>query len=358
MGCHYRQGPRPLLVTQATGPHPRLAYHWRMKNAPLFSLTRRPLTALLAALALTGSALAQTDAYPSKPITIVVGYPPGGSTDLNARVIAPALAKSLGATVVIENVGGAGGAIGAQKVLNAPADGYTLLVGANNEVAINRLVSPTVKYQWQDFTPIGLIASQPMVLVAAPKMGVKNTDEFIKLAKTNPGRFSYGSSGVGTALHLAGEMVKEQAGIFMTHIPYRGVAPLTNDLVGNNLEFGVFVLSSGLPHIRSGKVVALGTTEKSRSKVTPDIPALAEHPALKNTDISSWFVLMAPGKLPEPIQAKLKKALAEALQTADVRSKLEASGSAVAPLSVDMQKFLRDETAKYQRIVDFAKIRE
>jgi tripartite-type tricarboxylate transporter receptor subunit TctC len=225
-------------------------------------------------------------------------------------------------------------------------------------VAINRLVSPSIKYQWQDFTPIGLIASQPMVLVASTRMGVKNTDEFIRLVKTRPGQFSYGSSGVGTALHLAGEMVKEQAGIFMTHIPYRGVAPLANDLLGNSLEFGVFVLSSGLPHIRSGKVVALGTTEKARSKVTPDIPALSEHPVLKNTDISTWFVLMAPGKLPEAVQARLKKALAEALQNPELRGKLEASGSTVAASQPDMLKFLRDETVKYQRIVDFAKIRE
>ena len=312
----------------------------------------------LAGLA-AAAALAQTDSYPSKPITIVVGYPPGGSTDLTGRVVAAELAKSLGTSVVVENVGGAGGAIGAQKVLNAAPDGYTLLVGANNEVAINRLVSPaTIKYQWQDFTPLGLIASQPMVLVASQKTGVKTTDEFIKLAKANPGRFSYGSSGVGTALHQAGEMVKEQSGLFMTHIPYRGVAPLTNDLLGNNIEFGVFVLSSGLPHIRAGKVVALGTTEKKRSPVTPDIPALAEHPALKNTDISSWFVLMGPGKLPEPVVAKLKKALAEALQAPELRKKLEASGSSIAPLNVDMARFLRDETAKYQKIVDFAKIRE
>jgi tripartite-type tricarboxylate transporter receptor subunit TctC len=327
-----------------------------------FPLSRllRPLALGVLALSATGlTAFAQSDAYPSKPITIVVGYPPGGSTDLTGRVVAAELAKSLGTSVVVENIGGAGGAIGAQKVLNAAPDGYTLLVGANNEVAINRLVSPaTIKYQWQDFTPLGLIASQPMVLVAAQKTGVKTSDEFIKLAKANPGRFSYGSSGVGTALHLAGEMVKEQSGLFMTHIPYRGVAPLTNDLLGNNIEFGVFVLSSGLPHIRAGKVVALGTTEKKRSQVTPDIPALAEHPALKNTDISSWFVLMGPGKLPEPVVAKLKKALAEALQAPELRKKLEASGSSIAPLNVDMARFLREETAKYQKIVDFAKIRE
>ena len=323
------------------------------------SIKRRLMWAVACLVALlTNHSFAQSDNYPSKPITIVVGYPPGGSTDLTGRVLANALAKSLNATVVVENVGGAGGAIGAQKVLNAAPDGHTLLVGANNEVVINRLVSPTIKYSWQDFTPIGMIASQPLVLVAAPRMGVKNTEEFIKLVKSNPGRFSYGSSGVGTSLHLAGDMVKEQAGIFMTHIPYRGVAPLATDLIGNNLDFGVFVLSSGLPHIRSGKVVALGTSEKKRSMLTPDIPALAENPALKNTDISTWFVLMAPGKLPEPVAAKLRKGLADALQNPELRSKLEASGSAVAQGAVDMNKFLREESAKYQRIVDFAKIRE
>jgi tripartite-type tricarboxylate transporter receptor subunit TctC len=303
------------------------------------------------------AALAQAD-YPSKPITIVVGYPPGGSTDLTGRTVAAELSKKLGVPVVIENVGGAGGSIGAQKVINAAPDGYTLLVGANNEIAISRLVSASVRYTLNDFTPIGLIASQPMVLVASTQSGVKSMDQFMSLVKANPGKYSYGSSGVGTALHLAGEMVKDQGGLFMTHIPYRGVAPLANDLLGSNIEFGVFVLSSGLPHVKSGKVVALGTTEKKRSAVTPDIPALAENPKLKDIDISSWFALMGPARLPEPVVAKLKKALAESLQAPELRKKLEDSGSAIAPLNVDMPKFLKDETAKYQRIVDFAKIRE
>ena len=304
-------------------------------------------------------AWAQTDAYPSKPITLVVGYPPGGSTDLTGRVLGAELAKRLGVAVVIENVGGAGGAIGAQKVANAAPDGYTLLVGANNEIAIKRLVSPaTVKYEAKDFTPLGLIASQPMVLVASPKTGVKNLAEFMTLAKAHPGKFSYGSSGVGTALHLAGEMVKDQGKLFMTHIPYRGVAPLTNDLLGGNLEFAVYVLSSGLPQIKAGKVVALGTTERKRAAATPDVPALAEHPALKNIDIASWFALMGPAKLPEPVVAKLKKALAESLQSPELRKKLEDSGSAIAPLNVDMPQFLADETAKYKKIVEFASIQE
>lgn len=304
-------------------------------------------------------AAAQPEAYPNKPITIVVGFPPGGSTDLTGRTLALELSKKLGVPVVIENLGGAAGAIGAQKVVNAAPDGYTLLVGANNEIAINKLVSPSVKYDVaKDFTPLGLIASQPLVLVASQKSGVKTVDQFLRLVKKNPGKFSYGSSGVGSSLHLAGEMVKQQGGLFMTHIPYRGVAPLTNDLLGNNIDFGVYVLSSALPFIRSGKLVPLGTTELKRSAVTPDIPALAETPPLKGIDIGTWYVLMGPAHMPAPVVAKLKKALNDSLQSPDLRKKLEEASSTIAPLNVDMPKFLSTEIAKYKKIVDFAKITE
>ena len=322
------------------------------------NLLRRAAVLGSLALLVSAPAAAQGDSYPNKPITIVIGYPPGGSTDLTGRTLAHELSKKLGVPVVIENVGGAGGAIGAQKVANAAPDGYTLLVGANNEIAISRLVSPAVKYQIKDFTPIGLIAAQPMVLVASQKSGVKTVAQFLSLVKQNPGKFSYGSSGMGTALHLAGEMVKEQGGLFMTHIPYRGVAPLTNDLLGNNIDFGVFVLSSGLPHIRSGKVVALGTTQAKRSAVTPDIAALAETPQLKGLDIGVWFALMGPARLPEPVLAKLKKAFGEAMQSPELRKKLEDSSSTLAAPNVDVPKFLEAETAKYQKIVDYAKIKE
>jgi tripartite-type tricarboxylate transporter receptor subunit TctC len=315
--------------------------------------------AILSIAASAGPAFAQEATYPSKPITVLVGYPPSGSTDLTARAVADQLARKLGVPVVVENAGGAGGAIAAQKVSRAQPDGYTLLLGANNEIAINRLITPaTVKYSYKDFTPIGLVASQPMVLVASAATGVKDAKQFLAAVKAKPGRFSYGSSGVGTALHLAGEMLKEQGGLYMTHIPYRGVAPLTTDLVGGSLEYGVFVLSSGLPHIRSGKVVALGVTQKNRSPAAPDIPALSEVPALKNMDIDVWFALMAPPKLPAPILARLRTALNEAMQTAEFRKKLEESGSTIAPLNVDMARFLADESAKYQKIVDFAKIKE
>ena len=238
-----------------------------MQNTP--SLRR---TALLCGMALLAAPAFAQDAYPSKPITIVVGYPPGGSTDLTGRTVATELSAKLGVPVVIENIGGAGGAIGAQKVASSAPDGYTFLVGASNEIAINKLVTKKVKYDVKDFTAIGLIASQPLVLVASTGAGVKNLAEFTQKVSKNPGKFSYGSSGVGTSLHLAGEMVKEQGKLFMTHIPYRGVAPLTNDLLGNNIEFGVFVLSSGLPHIRAGKVVAWAPPKRSGRRSRPTSP--------------------------------------------------------------------------------------
>ena len=321
------------------------------------SILRRTALACGIALLAAGSAFADAS-YPSKPITMVIGYPPGGSTDLIGRMVGTELATRLGQPVVIENLGGAGGAIGAQKVAKAAPDGYTIMVGANNELAIARLINKSVKYSIQDFTALGLVASQPMVLVASQKAGVKNTAEFIAAVSKNPGKFSYGSSGVGTALHLAGETLQEQGNLKITHIPYRGVAPLTTDLVGNNIEYGVFVLSSGLPQIQSGKVIALGTTEAKRSAITPDIPALAENPAFKNVDLGSWFAMMGPANMPKPIQDKLKKALADTLASADFRKKLAATGSTVMDQKVDPRKFIDGEIAKYAKIVEFAHIEE
>ncbi len=319
--------------------------------------------ASFAALAATAPALhAQAD-YPNKPITLVVGYPPGGSTDLTGRIVAEALGKRLNQTVVVENVGGAGGAIGAQRVANASPDGYTLLLGSSNEMAIAKLINPAVKYEPQrDFTPIGMVASQPMVFVAAPHTKVKTVEEFLNLVKANPGKYSYGSSGNGTALHLAGEMIKENSGAFMVHIPYRGVAPLTNDLLGGQLDFGVFVLSSGLPHIRAGKVNAIGTTEARRSQQTPEIAALSENPALRKVNIGSWFALFGPAKLPPAVSAKLGKALSEAIASPEMRKKLEDAGARPATVSSDppealLQAYMKSEMEKYARVVDFAKIR-
>jgi len=313
---------------------------------------------LLLAMAMP-AALAQGTDYPNKPVTLVVGYPPGGSTDLTGRAVAAALGPRLGQQVVVENIGGAGGTVGAQRVAQAAPDGYTLLLGTNNEMAISALINPAVRYDaLRNFTPLALVASQPMLLVASVRSGVKNIDDFLAQARKNPGRFSYGSSGVGTALHLAGEMVKDAAKVFVLHIPYRGVAPLTTDLVGGQLEFGVFVLSSGLPHVRSGKVLALGTTAAQRSTAAPDIPALAEHASLRQIDISSWFGVWGPANLPPALTQRLTRALGEALASGELRKRLEESGATMAPAGAVLADYQRLEIEKYTRIVKVANIRE
>ncbi|QHJ00611.1 tripartite tricarboxylate transporter substrate binding protein [Xylophilus rhododendri] len=325
-----------------------------MKSLRLSPLRRAAIAACL--LLPFSAAMAQGNAWPQRPITLVVGYPPGGSTDLVGRTLATDLSNRLGQPVVVENLGGAGGSLAAQKVAMAAPDGYTLLVGANNEIAINALVRKSVRYQIKNFTPLALLATQPLVLTTSPANPVKNTADFLKAVRAKPGFYSYGSSGVGTALHMTAEMVKEEGKVFMTHIPYRGTGPLTTDLIGGSLDYGVYVLSSALPLIKSGKLVAIGTSEAKRSPVTPDVPALAENPSLKGVDMSVWFALLGPAGLPEPIQQKLKAAVADILKASDFRKSMEASGSVVTQTQPDLNAFLASETAKYKKIVEFAHI--
>ncbi|OVZ60220.1 ABC transporter substrate-binding protein [Pigmentiphaga sp. NML080357] len=324
-----------------------------------FSFSRRALTLALSACALGAASLAHAQGdYPSRPITLVVGYPAGGSTDLTARLFGDALSKRIGERVIVENVGGAGGAIGAQRVAKARADGYTLLLGASNEMAIASLINKAVKYDGlKDFTPVGMISSQPMVLVASANSPVKNIPDFLAQARANPGKFSFGTSGVGTALHLSAESLKEAAGVQLVHIPYRGVAPLASDIMGGQLQFGVFVLSSALPNIRAGKLVPLGLMQAERAPLAPEIPTFAEA-GLKDVNMDIWFGLYGPAGLPEPVVKKLRTALGEVLQMPEFRAKMQESGSTVAEAGVDLAKFQRKETEKYKRIVEFAKIEE
>jgi tripartite-type tricarboxylate transporter receptor subunit TctC len=317
-----------------------------------------PFLLLCGSLLGPSPAHAQAGAYPQRPITLVVGYPPGGSTDLVARSLAQDLGQRLGQTVIVENLGGAGGSLGAIKVANAPADGYTLLVGANNEVAINGLVRHNVRYTLGNFTPIGLLGSQPLVLAAPANKGVRTTADFLRQVRAAPDRYTYGSSGIGTSLHVAAEMIKQQGRLSMMHVPYKGTGPMTNDLLGGSLDYGMFVLSSALPLIRAGKIVAIGSTEKTRSPVAPDIPALAEDPALKDVDIGVWFVLMGPAKLPEPVASRLRAALDDTLKASAYRKTMEAAGTVIPAQQPDLGRFLADETEKYRRIVKFADIKD
>ena len=317
----------------------------------------RPLLTLLAACGLAGSAFADT--YPSKTVTLVVGYTPGGSVDLVARSVAEELGKRLGQPVVVENAGGAAGTIGAAKVVRAAPDGYTLLLGSGSEISIAKLTSSSVKYDGQkDLAPIALVGTQAMVLVGANNVAARNTDELIAYARANPDKLSFASSGVGTPLHLTGELIKQQAKIQMEHVPYKGAGPMLTDLLGGQIPLAVMVLSSAQPHIKSGKIKAFGVSEAKRAAILPDVPTLSESQALEGVDMGVWFGLFAPAKTPDAITQRLEKELVEVLKVPAVRGKLADSGVALAPLGAkDFAAFIGKETAKYQKIVQTANIR-
>lgn len=317
------------------------------------------LAAALVSCSLLAGAPAHADSnYPAKAISIVVGYPAGGSVDLTARVLGEELSERLGQSVVIENLGGAGGTIGAHRVVRATPDGYTLLLGSTNEMVIAGRINESVRYDvMKDFTHVGMIAAQPMLFTASPEVGVKTAQEYIeKLKSAAPGEFNFGSSGIGTTLHLAGEMINESTGTKSEHVPYRGVAPLLTDMVSGQLHFGVYVMSSGLPHVKAGKVIALGTTESKRSAAAPDIPALAETPGFEDVDINVWFGLYGPAGMPDEVVSKLRTVLAEALQSDTLRDKLAASGASLYAPDVDPVKFYESEAEKYGKLIDLAGI--
>lgn len=288
-----------------------------------------------------------------KAITLLVGYPPGGSTDMVARTIGEALSKRLGATVVIENAAGAGGTIAAQKAVHAAPDGYTLLLGSGSEVSIARLFNSAVRYNGEtDLSHIGLIGTTPMVLLAGAKAGVKTLDEAIQKSKAEPKRYSFASSGVGTPLHISGELLNMMAGSHLRHVPYRGAAQQVQDLLGGNIEYSVSVLSSAMPHIESGKAIPLAITTAQRSRVAPQVPAMSEHPRLKGYDMNVWFGLFGPAKLPAPMIARLNQALNESLRDPAVWQKLQAAGiSNEGGSPAQLSSFIRLETTRVKSVI-------
>jgi len=320
---------------------------------------RAALVSLCAASALAAASAASAADYPERSISLVVGYPAGGSVDLTARLLGEELGKRLGQTVVIENVGGAGGTIGAARAAKAAPDGYTLLLASTNEIVIARMINTAVKYDSaKDFTALGVVASQPMLLAASKNSGVKTAAEYLeKLKGAEPGTFNYGSSGVGTTLHLAGEMVNQATSTRAEHVPYRGVSPLVTDLMSGQLDYGVLVLSSGLPQVRAGNIVALGLTENKRSPAAPEIAPLAATKGFESVDINLWFGLYGPAGLPEPVVAKLRAALDESLKSETFRAKMQDAGGEVAKPGVDPVAFQAEETKKYAALVKAAKIK-
>ncbi len=317
------------------------------------------IATLLSSFACTVANAQSTTEYPVRqPVRLIVGYPAGGSTDLNGRLLAAALAAKLNQKVVVENIGGAGGAIAAQRVVTESPDGYTLLLGAVNEIIITGLVNSNIKYDGaKDFTGIGLIGSQPLLLTASKKSGISSIGGYVDMVSSGKSAdYSYGSSGVGTALHLAGEMINKSTKGNVQHVPYRGVAPLLTDMVSGQLNFGIFGLSTGLSYVRSGAIMPIGVTATKRSAIAPEIPALSEHERFKELEVNMWFGLFGPKGMPEPVVSKLQRALAEIVADKAFQEEYKRTGGTVIAEAPNMAEFLNAEQKKFKQIVDAARI--
>ena len=301
--------------------------------------------------ALPGNVAAQA-AYPSKPITIVVPFSAGGTTDILARIVGQSLGTELGQTVIIDNKPGAGGNIGAQAAARAPADGYTLLMGTVGTHAINAALYKKMPFDpAKDFAPISRVAMVPNVLVVPVSQPYKTVGQVIAAAKAQPGKLTFASSGSGTSIHLSGELFKSVTGIDISHIPYKGSAPAVTDLLGGQVTMMFDNLPSSMQHIRSGKLRAIAVTSAKRSPELPDVPTVAES-GVKGFEATSWFGLFAPAATPPEVVAKLNAAVVKLLANADVKKKLAEQGAEPhGEKPEQFAAFIRGEAAKWGKVV-------
>ncbi|MEO7151697.1 MAG: tripartite tricarboxylate transporter substrate binding protein [Burkholderiaceae bacterium] len=321
------------------------------------SISRRQLLAAAAAAGVWPAASRAQDAWPTKPVRIVVPFAPAGTTDILARAIAPELSRVFGQPFVVDNKPGAGGNIGADAIAKSAPDGYNLLMGTVGTHAINPALYPKMPYDHiKDFVPIVLVAGVPNVLVMNPAKAeaykINSVPDLIRYAKANPGKLNMASSGNGTSIHLAGELFKSMTGTFMLHFPYRGSGPALLDLLGGTMDLMFDNLPSALPQIKAGKLKALAVTSATRSAALPELPTIAEAGGLKGYEASSWFGLLAPAGTPADIVNRIQQETAKALASPAVKERLLAQGAIPGGRPpADFAKFIADETAKWARVV-------
>ncbi len=316
----------------------------------------KTFTRLLAACAATAACLAATpvcaQSWPSKPIRLIVPFPPGGGTDAFARPLAKVLSQSLGQQVVIDNRGGAGGTLGAELTAKAPADGYTFLLGAvHHAIAVS--IYPKLGYDLQkELTPVTVVSYVPNVVVVNPsRLPMRSFDEFQKYLKANPGKLNYASAGNGTAHHLVVEMYKSMTRTFATHIPYRGAGPALQDLLAGQVDFMFDGLGSSMQHIKAGKLVPLAVSSAKRSFALPDLPTIAES-GVKGYEAQTWYALWAPAGTPKDIVARLQQETAKALAGAELKGIWQGLGAEPGGQSPEaMAQFVDDEVRKWAQVV-------
>ncbi|WP_167784597.1 Bug family tripartite tricarboxylate transporter substrate binding protein [Ramlibacter rhizophilus] len=312
--------------------------------------------ALAFSLATPGLAVAQ-GTYPDKPIRIVVPYPPGASTDAVARIVAQKLSANVGQSVVVDNRAGASGNIGSEHVARSAPDGYTFVMGTDATHAANTHLTATPPFDpIRDFTPLALVAMNPIALVVHPSVPAKNLDELVAWAKANPGKGSYGSSGTGSPHHLAGELLKARTGAPFTHVPYRGGGPALNDLLGGQIPMLFASAITVIPHIQGGKVKAIAVTGGKRAEGLPNVPTMSE--SIPGIEMPSWLAFFGPAKMPEPVAKKLSDELVKVLRDPEVKAKLATAGmEVVAGGSSELAELQKREFEQRGKLIREANIK-
>ncbi|MGC1172286.1 Bug family tripartite tricarboxylate transporter substrate binding protein [Polaromonas sp.] len=313
----------------------------------------RNLLALTAGMTvLAGAGQAQTPDYPTKPIRIVVTFPPGGSTDVVVRMLVPRLNEKLGQQVVVDNRPGAGGNIGLTAVARAPADGYTLGVGAAGGLSANVSLYAQMPFDpIKDFKPVTMLAAIPFVLIGHPSVAAKTQRELIALAKATPGKLSIGHGGNGTAMHLSAQLFGQMSGAQFVEVPYRGSGPAALDVLAGQIPLAVVDLPSALQHIKAGKLVAYAVTSPQRLSMLPDVPTVSEA-GLTGYDSTGWFGLVAPAGTPAPIVARLNVEVTAALNDPEIKSSMRNLGVEPAPsTAAEFEAYIRSETVKWAKVI-------
>ena len=306
--------------------------------------------ALLALLFASAAAFAQP--YPSKPVRLIVPFPPASTPDIVGRTLGSTLQEALGQPFVVENRTGAGGNIGTEAVAKAPADGYTLLIGINGPIATNKYLYKALPYDAEkDLAPISLLASAPQMLVVVPELKLESFRAFIEYARANPGRISYASVGSGSASHLTMELLKAEAQIYAVHIPYRGFPPAVTDMLAGNIHAMFAIIPGVLPHVKAGKMKALAVTSLKRSALAPDVPSVAEL-GLAQLESLAWIGLLAPAGTPSEVLGKLSAETMRGMRSTETRELLGRQGfDVVAGSPADFQRWIRAESEKWARVI-------